>query len=174
MTDAKTPKRPAAGKDPISRKEGYLGWVIMRTPTRRSMRIFHSGFAERNLAGKPKVVWWPVLDDWEGAKHVVDLIMDDDRDGLFELTLRYPEHTFGFEPLLKGHDRGGEIAERVTLKSIILKRGHHMDIDLVEKLNGTVELHARIMRGGKAIVTEVVETLDAGTDAANLSMSLPE
>lgn len=176
-----TEKKEKTKLSQSDRKQGHLGWSIMRTPTRRAMRVYPSGFAKKNLAGKPEVMWWPILDDWAGAKSLIDAIMDDDRDALHEFTLKYPEHEFGFESLLKGHDRGGEIIERRTIRSIMLKREHRLDIDLVEKLDESIELHARIMRGSKEIAKEVIWpdgsaslAEKAGMVPAELTMSMPE
>lgn len=184
---ADTPVRATVQKGPrqnVPPKHGYMGWYIMRVATKRMMRCAPAGFAaaKENMAGRPSLVWWPVLDDLDGPKLMIDAIMADDRDYLHELTLRYPEHTFGFEMVLKNHDRGQEVVERQTLRSIMLPREHRLDIEAVKLLDERVQVVAYCRRGMKTIAEEVLYDSTEpdspmqtdGTGNAVLTMSLPE
>lgn len=164
-------------------KLGYNGWFIVRAATKRMMRLGPAGFAKANIvkSGAPGVIWWPVLDDYEGPKKVIDAVMATDLDYLHELTLRFPEHTFGFEGMLTHHNRGREIVERQTLRTTPLPREHRLDIEAVKLLDGRVQVVAYCRRGMKIIAQEVLyDSTDGepmqtdGMGNALLTMSVPE
>lgn len=184
----KAPEGETINKGPrnnVPPKIGYMGWYIVRTATKRMMRCAPAGFAaaKANLAGQPKVCWWPILDDYEGPKLMIDAIMQTDRGYLHELTLRFPEHHFGFEEvLLTDYQRGGEVVERQTLRTVTLPREHRLDIDAVKLLDNRVQVVAYVRRGMKDIASEVLydSTMPDkpmqtdGTGNALLTMSVPE
>ncbi len=138
-------------------KVGHLGWYIMRVATKQMMRMAPAGFASAriNMTHLPKLVWWPTIDDYEGAKACITMMVHGDLNGLHELTLRYPTHTFGFEPMLATFDRGGEIVERVLLRTKELPRDCRFDVEMVKLLDGRIQVIGACRRGVTTLVDEV-------------------
>jgi hypothetical protein len=163
-------------------KKGYNGWSIMRVKSRRLMKLFPAGFAKQHFTDKPAIVWWPVLDDLEGCYAAIDAIIDDDLDALDEMTKRFPEHVFGFENMLKGHDRTQEAIERLLLRSVPLPREHRVDIEAVRLLDETIQVVVCCRRGMRTVAEEVIydsrdddaDESDDGMDDAAIILSTPE
>ncbi len=168
------------GKSPALMKIGYSGWVINRVPSKQAMRIFVAPFSRPHLKDKPQTVYWPVLDDWDGAKRVIDAMMNNELELMNEFKLRFPEHEFGFEKMLEGHATDEEVVERRVLKSIPLQRDHVLNIELVKLVNENIQVHAVLRRGPKALGSEVYydqfkeDAGESGTDDATYSATEPD
>ncbi len=134
----------------------------------RKMKIFPTPTSYENLKHYPHPMSWPVLGDWQGCYDMIEAVMTDDLDALYELTLRFPEHTFGFEELLTRYNRSGEVAERLILRTVPLPREHRFDVEMVRLLDNSVQVLGIVRRGEKKISIETFYDSRTDTSADSL------
>jgi len=169
----------AKKKSQVGRRQSHIGWTLMRVNTKRQIRVYPTHFAMGPLMGKPPLMWWPTMDDWDGARAMVEAVMDVNIDTLYEMTLRFPEHTFGFEVMLTGHDPAKQVAERAVLRVLHLPRDHVLTIDIVRLHDDTIQVRGIITRDAKEIASDIyfddsIDADDNGMDAAELVASLSQ
>ncbi len=184
-TPVRSLKRPRKSASPegvkrqtvaFAAKQGFRGYILMPVMSHNMMKAYVVKIkGDEFRESLPKILWWPSMLDFDGAKGMVSAVIENNLGMLSELKLRYPEHRFGFEDLLTGHDRNKDMVECMTVASFNLQRGHRLDFDLIKTINGSTLLNACIRREHKTIMTETVfdsEFDDNGTDEATVEGSI--
>lgn len=144
------------------KRSSHRGWLLIAAPVEQVVTIYPGPFALTRLEarGVPLKFYWPVMSDFEGAKMLIDAVMDADLPALLRLNARFPEFDFQLGEWFECLKRDAEKASRTlrkTLKVQHLPHGLRMDVELeTDTDTGLRAIVQIIYRGNKPVARKVL------------------
>ncbi len=146
-------------------RTGHRGYTIQFMAVEHITKIFASGFGAKQLAerGAPKQFYWPEFGDVNGAKNLIDAVLDRNLAKMQEAKSRYPEYDLGLDEYIDqvSSQTVGTVNVSVqVLKTVTYdKSGVVMDIALEENRASKVrQLVATFRRGPKTLARKILAT----------------
>lgn len=76
-------------------RQGYRGWTLGNVHTDGITKCWHSAYSAPKLSAFPTPLHWPRIGDFNGAKALVDAVMDRDIVAIERLGAQFPEYDLG-------------------------------------------------------------------------------
>ena len=102
-------------------RTGYRGWTLGNVHTDGVVKCWHSKYSAAKLSMYPSPLVWPRLGDFNGAKALVDAVMNRDIVAVERLGSQFPEYDLGLGEWGK-QLKTAYVAESANARRIIKKR----------------------------------------------------
>ena len=145
-------------------REGYRGYLVYAMTIEQVMQMVHNGFASSRVKDYPgeskdHPLIWPVMDDWEGAKALVDAVLGKDLPFLRSAIQRFPTYDLGLDKYIERlelEQSGGESIVRQVIREKIYN-GHRVCTELeTSKIDGKRSIVIAIYRGHSRLLSKTI------------------
>jgi hypothetical protein len=142
------------------RRVGHKGWLLGKVVREGVISIEPCKWSVEKLAEYPQPLIWPIVDDFAGARKLIDAVMDRNAEMMRSLIKRFPEYNLGLGDYV---DRMEERAKKIaSVHRKVIKRIHKMGMDteiaivMDPEVRKEASLVITITRGMRLIASKVV------------------
>ncbi len=150
------------------RRMGHKGWMLTSMSVDQCIKVSPITFSKAKLMemGYPNGFIWPVVDDFDGARMLVDAVMSRNTEQIRALNGRHPLADFGLadwmEEVDNKHDQDCALVVKVV-KTQPLPRGFRLEWVLeTNTITNDRKLTQRLMSGRLCHATKLI-AVDKGT-----------
>ena len=136
-------------------KKGHRGYLLENLAIERVIRCGPNNFARAKLeaSGFPLRFIWPIPGDLDGARALVDAVLDGDAPAIREAMAAHPGDDLGLRAhLVELEAKAPPVTARRVLRSRGLASGCRLDVELV-RVADAAELRAVIRKGDKTLAS---------------------
>jgi hypothetical protein len=147
-----------------NRRAAHMGWLMVSAVVEQCIKISPVQFSKAKLMelGYPESFLWPVFQDYDGAKMLVEAVMARNVDQIRMLNGRHPLADFGLKKWIgeleakQEHDRSLVVK---VVKKQALPRGFSLEHILeANSVTGERRLLRVLMNGKQRVAVEVLKT----------------
>lgn len=147
------------------RRQSHAGWLIQALTVERCCSITPQPFTAAKLLerGYPQRYTWPVFEDFDGARMLIEMVMSRNIEGIRKLKMLHPLVDFGLDDWMAAIEKEQELAANITRKPIktpanrVLFKDyrleHFIQVDSNEKTESIV---AVILRGRQEVAIKTL------------------
>ncbi len=141
-----------------------MGWLMVSAVVEQCIKISPVQFSKTKLMemGYPSSFLWPVFQDYDGAKMLVEAVMARNLDAIRMLNGRHPLADFGLRAWIKELETKEESDRALVVKVVkrqALPRGFSLEHRLeVNSVSGERRLLRVLLNGKQHVKTEVLKS----------------
>ncbi len=153
-----------------NRRAGHMGWMLNAVVVEQCVNITPVQFSKAALLkkGYPDKFFWPVFQDFDGAKMLVEAVMARDLDAIRSLNARHPLQDFGLKDWIAQVEAQQQVDASLVVavvKTQALPRGFTLQHVLESNsVTGERRLLRRLMNGKQRVAQEIIATENPPTD----------
>lgn len=139
------------------KRQGHRGYLIDNASITHRVTIIKSRLCTHLLEKFPDRMVWPSYGDLEGAKSLIDAVLDENESALASLVARFPEYDLGIDAFRKAiARRSTRPGKRVqTIKRMEYPGGLAVELT-VERGASETTLAAIVLRGAQIIARKTL------------------